>query len=294
MPIPRRNLAIGVVASFALHAALLSLHFRTLPPPVPPPAESLEVVLLNVRQEAPSDVEDAQALADTAFAGGGSADEGMASSPLPAWPAPAQLPDTPPPAAPEVDASGPEPRELITRDSADEVVSARDRSAPLEADPTPDEAPPVDAEPDNAEALALAARLTQEYAALSQRLEQLNRQPRRHYFAPSTSPWMFAEYVEQWRQTVEAIGNRYYPPQLQGRIRGSLQLTVVLNADGSILDVSFDTPSVHAELNAAARTILQRAAPFAPFPDAIRQEADQLSITRTWHFENQRLSTESP
>lgn len=294
VPIPRRNLAIGLAVSFVLHLALLGLHFRSLPAAPPPPVQSLEVVLLNVQAERPQPAETPTALADTAFDGGGQAERGMARSPLPAWPAPTQLPSPPPAGATPNQGSEAPPRELLTQEAPAEAVAERARTELTDPSPAPLEAAADEENDERLQALALAAQATQEYAALSQRLERYHQQPRRHEFAPSTSPWIFAQYVEQWRQTVEAIGNRYYPPQLQGRIHGSLQVTVVLDSDGSLADVWFDTPSIHPELHAAARSILQRAAPFDPFPDAIRQEADQLAITRTWHFGQQQLTMESP
>ncbi|MGE4339890.1 MAG: energy transducer TonB [Pigmentiphaga sp.] len=283
---PRRFLWIGLGLSVLVHAAVLALRFAPPEPPLRTPPMSLEVVLLNLLTD--DTTETPAALAQTAAAGGGTQDAGLPSSPLPASP---ESEAWAPPAAAEPGPDG----GLST--ASDRALLTQTR-APVTVDPGHDERSGAAAafadDHDTTEADELVARLQQQYAAISQRLREDGQRPRRHYFAPSTSPWIFAEYVEQWRDAVEAIGNRHYPPQLQGRYYGSLQMTVLIRADGSLAGIEIDTPSIHPAINEAARAIVQRAAPFAPFPDAVRHEADILSITRTWHFENDALSTETP
>lgn len=300
LPWPR-NLVIGLALSVLLHMGLLALRFH---PPAPPPApapERLEVILLNVLTRDSSQAP--QALAQAASAGGGEQAQGMPRSPLPFQDGDTviaeQVSETA--SGPAASASSAASRQILSRDNADSIKpvvaapaltgQAIPTDPALEA-PVPNEAREADSAA--AELATLALQLSQQYAALSQRLEDNAQRPRQHYFAPSTSPWIFAEYVEQWRTAVEAIGNQHYPPQLRGRLYGSVQLTVTIQADGSLASIEVDTPSIHPEINEAARAILQRAAPFAPFSDALRREADSLSITRTWHFENDALLTRSP
>src|SRR5690606_37558210 len=134
--------------------------------------------------------------------------------------------------------------------------------------------------------------LAQQVAAISERIQDYNRQPRRHYFAPSASAWVYADYVEHWRNRVEEFGNAHYPDAARGRYYGSLRMTVFVRADGSVEKIEFDQPSEHDVLNQAARNIVLQAAPFAPFPDAIQRDTDIIAITRTWHFQNDAISTE--
>lgn len=283
---PRRFLWIGLGLSLLAHAAVLALRFAPPEPPARTPPISIEVVLLNLRT--PDTDEAPAALAQTAAAGGGLQDAGLPSSPLPA--APESVAWVPPATA--------EPGSDTALVTASERALLTQTRAPIAVDPGHEERAGASTGftdgQDPAATSALVARLQQQYAAISQRLREDGQRPRRHYFAPSTSPWIFAEYVEQWRNAVETVGNRHYPPQLQGRYYGSLQMTVLVRADGSLAGIEIDTPSIHPEINEAARAIVQRAAPFAPFPDAVRHEADILSITRTWHFENDTLSTETP
>ena len=54
---------------------------------------------------------------------------------------------------------------------------------------------------------------------------------------------------------------------------------------GSSLDrVEVNRPSGQKVLDDAARRIVEMAAPYPPFPDAIRSDTDILEITRTWSF----------
>lgn len=71
-------------------------------------------------------------------------------------------------------------------------------------------------------------------------------------------------------------------------------MTVFVRADGSVEGVEIDQAAPHAVLNEAARKIVASAAPFAPFPDSVRRETDVIAITRTWHFSNDALTTETP
>ena len=54
--------------------------------------------------------------------------------------------------------------------------------------------------------------------------------------------------------------------------------------DGSLKQVKLLQSSGHQVLDDAAIRIVKLAAPFAPFPDQLRQSTDVLEIIRTWQF----------
>jgi protein TonB len=83
---------------------------------------------------------------------------------------------------------------------------------------------------------------------------------------------------------VERIGNLNYPEAAKGRLYGNLLLTVVIRADGNLERVDVERSSGHKVLDDAARRIVQMAAPYAGFPEAIRRDTDILEISRTWSF----------
>lgn len=100
-----------------------------------------------------------------------------------------------------------------------------------------------------------------------------------------------AYYLNSWRRKIERIGNLNYPAEArQKQLYGSLRLLVSVLPDGSLKEVELLESSGHTVLDDAALRIVRLAAPFAPFPDELRQSTDVLEIIRTWQFrENSSL-----
>jgi len=61
-------------------------------------------------------------------------------------------------------------------------------------------------------------------------------------------------------------------------------MKVALNADGTVHEISILRPSGEPIIDAAAKRIVNLAAPFPPFPPEILENTDILNITRTWEF----------
>lgn len=274
-----RFLRVALVISLIVHSVALAVHF-TAPETVKPPARDigLEVILVNAgTQAAPAK---GQALAQVNSDGGGNSDSGRSKSPLVRSRDDAQG---------EVLASAQQQQaslEAQQRLLASQLAAQRKHLAPPPAPDAPHGLPshqPIDAQ-------TRANQLTRQFAEISNRIEEYNKRPRKHFFAPSTSEYRFATYVEQWRNRVETVGNRNYPPEARGRVYGSLRMTVLIKSDGSIESITIDKPSDHKMLNDAARRIIALSAPFAPFPPQIAKDTDILAITRTWHFTNDTLT----
>ncbi len=101
----------------------------------------------------------------------------------------------------------------------------------------------------------------------------------------STSSSADAFYLNSWRRKIEGIGNLNYPNEARRRkLYGSLRLMVAVLPDGSLNEVALLETSGHQVLDDAAIRIVRLAAPFAPFPDELRQSTDVLEIIRTWQF----------
>ena len=273
-------LYIGITVSLCIHAVVVTLRF-TAPDARRPPAQSLEVTLVNTRTEtAPATP---RVLAQHNLnAGGTETPDALASSPLP----------------------------LTTPESPDEVIleALRKRQAELEAQQErlltrleaqlqapqthrPDllqqsEMPGTDNQ--SRDSAVLGARI----AAIKAQIERYSAQPRQQFVGPSAREAGHALYVEAWRQKIEHIGTTHYPPEARGKIYGSLQLTAYIRKDGSLERVEINTPSSEPVLNLAARRIVQLAAPFPPLPPELAQHTDILAITRTWHFTNDQLTTQ--
>lgn len=274
-------LRIGIAISLLVHAGALAWRFSA-PTQTRPPVTSLEVVLLNARSETPP--ETPRTVAQNQMTGGGNADRGVSTTPLPQ-----------------------------TGSSAETIVleAMRQRQVQLEAEQarlmtqlrSPHNAGPerqaVNPWPDGADVGQDAqdqASVIQnaQVAALAARVQQYSAEPRKQFIAPSAEASRYAAYLDAWRTRIETVGTQHYPDEARGRIYGSLRITVSVRADGSIAEVEIDQPSPHAVLNQAARRIVQLAAPFPPFPPDIARDTDVLVITRTWHFVNDTLETQAP
>lgn len=133
----------------------------------------------------------------------------------------------------------------------------------------------------------------QRLAALERDIERYNQRPRYFFAGPSALASPFAAYIEAWQAKIERIGTEHYPDQAQGRDSAQLQLTVYIHRNGEISHIEFDRPANDPLFNLAAQRIVQLAAPFAPFGPEMAQEADILAITRTWHFEQGQLRTQT-
>lgn len=101
-----------------------------------------------------------------------------------------------------------------------------------------------------------------------------------------------AAYLHDWERRVESVGNQYYPEaSIRYGIYGSLRLLVVVDHLGQLREARVLTSSGHAVLDEAALKIVRMAAPFSPFPPALKATTDVLEIVRTWHFQQNRLSS---
>lgn len=148
------------------------------------------------------------------------------------------------------------------------------------------------------EGLAEDAPVTNtEYASLQAKLDRIleerAKQPRiRRLTSVATKSSYDAEYLNQWAEKIEFVGNHNFPESaLRREIFGHLRLAVLLNPNGTIDQVEILQSSGHQVLDDAALQIVHLAAPFPPFPPEIRKEADKLDIIRTWRFEITGLST---
>jgi protein TonB len=278
LPHKNRMLVTALGVSLAVHALALAVRFvdperlrlRSTDP-------SLEIILVNARSLVrPSQPE---AYAQANLDGGGANDAGRRSSPLPNL---MQQRDGETLEKAQARAERPKQQlqKLAVRDSGELSVTSTERPAPADvaAGGTADST------------LDVLARMQ---AEISKRISDYQKRPRRHHFMPSTSEYRYARYVEDWRAWVERIGNEHYPEEARGRVYGALRMTVVVGADGRLVQAVIEEPSGSAVLDRAARHIVKLAAPFPPFPPEIARDTDILEITRTWIFTNDKFATRS-
>ena len=91
---------------------------------------------------------------------------------------------------------------------------------------------------------------------------------------------------------VTRVGNINYPTEARrAGIYGTLRLLVAMRKDGTVKEITVLESSGSTILDDAAVRIVRMAAPFAPFPDELREQADELEIIRTWSFQQKGLTS---
>jgi protein TonB len=271
-----RVLLVSVAISVALHAILLSVHFR-FPDALrwTSAGAPLEVILVNAKtREKPAG---AEALAQANLDGGGNVDEPRrAKTPLP-------VTDPRQPGRDLMDAQRrvqqleAQQQRLLTQASQPRA------NVPAEAPgrtPAQEPAPPV-AGRELAD-LSLAAMRLQ--AQIDKRIEAYQKRPRKRFIGARATEYRFAQYEENWRMKIERVGTLNYPAEARGKLYGNLRLTVTIRPDGTVESAELDRSSGLKALDQAAFRIVRMAAPFAAFPPEIEKDTDLLVITRTWFF----------
>ncbi|HRE17048.1 MAG TPA: TonB family protein [Rhodocyclaceae bacterium] len=91
-------------------------------------------------------------------------------------------------------------------------------------------------------------------------------------------------YEDAMVKRLEHLGTLNYPAEARGKIYGSLLLSVTVDRDGHVVDVVVERSSGQKVLDDAARRVVRMGAPYAPLPERVRQQYDQMVIIRTWSF----------
>lgn len=279
----------GLLALTLHGVAILGLSFVLPPAEQPKPEQSLEITVV---QPTPSETpEEAHFLAESSQQASGNIDEVAKPTVNPAMTAPVTVQtavqnrtEPAPPPQPE----RPEPEQVDPR------IQALEPEAKEQA---PQRDPGENSRKPAFNPRELLANLDQEIRNLSAELdfrtEAYAQRPRRKAISAATKEHVYASYLEAWRRKVESVGNLNYPQEARRKsLFGSLVLHVAVRADGSVAKVQVVRSSGESVLDDAAVNIVRLAAPFAPFPPAIRDKVDILDITRTWQFlRGNRLSS---
>ncbi|MEM1002878.1 MAG: energy transducer TonB [Bacteroidota bacterium] len=101
-----------------------------------------------------------------------------------------------------------------------------------------------------------------------------------------------AKYIKDWVEKVEITGNLNYPNRAkQNSLSGTLIMSVLINQDGKVISSTIQKSSGLSILDNAAKKIVSLAAPFKQFPNNMRDQYDQLMITRTWIYDSNNTFT---
>ena len=270
--------------ALALHAIVV-LGITFAPEPPRSSAQTMEITLSQFDDE--TDPEEADFLAQTSQKGSGTEEEPVEMT----TPQPSEL------SQPEVAEVQPEPPSRVEpRQEQEQPVvqtqaqNERQVSEPSAAEPASDEPLPVK------EKKSLMDR-SLEIASLEARFDQQRRayakKPRvMRVTAASTLKSTNAWYVQNWVGKVTRVGNINYPTEARrAGIYGTLRMLVSMKKDGTIKELAILESSGSSVLDDAAIRIVRMAAPFAPFPDEMRENVDELEIIRTWVFERRGLTS---
>lgn len=271
---PQRHLSVALGVSLFLHAIVLSIHFK-LPEALNRATErALDVILVNSKHAAKPTK--AQAKAQSNLDGGGNtADNRRARTPLPPTPQ-KQTGNDVVSAQQRVAQLESQQRDILTRKEAD-------RTVPVDADRV--QPAPV-SELSGRDLASRAMALARLEGEIAKDIDEYNQRPKRRFLGARVEEYRFAQYVEDWRQKVERVGNLNYPDTARGRLYGSLVMTVAIKKDGNLERVELNRSSGQKVLDEAALRIVRLAAPYAVFPDTVSRDTDIIEITRTWSFTN--------
>jgi protein TonB len=270
------QIALGV--SITVHVALLAFRivdpegFNKLFDQTP-----LEVVLVNAKSERAPDK--AQAIAQHHLEGGGEADAGMVSSPLPPSPT-AEMGDAPDTAQRQMDQLQQQQNELLAQIRRE-----------LATMPPPDPRKLSTSQQAQAEQ-ERRRQLLDMLATIEKRINEENSRPKKRFVGPSTRESNAAIYYDKLRRKVEHTGTVNFPTANGKKLYGRLLVLVSVNKMGKVVDVEVAASSGSRALDKRAIAIVRAAGPFGEVPAAMRAKADIWVFSSTFDFtRNAELET---
>lgn len=148
--------------------------------------------------------------------------------------------------------------------------------------------PREEPQPEDAAAIALEAGTEETFPLPRDDVDRLlirNDNPRQLVTSVNTRESRIAAYLDTWKRKIESTGIRYFPEKgITRGLNGSPTLEVAIGSSGQLEEVIVRKTSGSKMLDQAALNILRRAAPFDPFPEAIRANYDQLRFAYKWQF----------
>ena len=260
----------ALLVSFVVHGALLTVRFvdperfNRLFEDTP-----LEVVLVNVRSnEKPVK---AQAIAQANLAGGGEAERGRATSPLP------------PSATVELGEADDEARRQIDQlqSQQQQLLSQLRRELAMLPAPAPQRDPTNARERDQEERRRQMLRLL---AEIEKRINEENARPKKRYISPAVREEVYAQYYDALRRRIEDRGTKDFPEHKGKKLYGELIMNITVDAAGHVVEAEVVQSSRSALLDRRAVAIVHAASPFGDFSADMRRSADQIVVTSRFRF----------
>lgn len=274
----RQLLFIAVATSILLHAVLLSIRFVS-PDDLQfkPVDRGLEIILVNTAdQRAPLQ---ADALAQANLNGGGNAERGRATSPLPdsGHTSDGSLLEMQRQRVAELEQQQARMLAQLTASKAEHALPQPEQTKATEPGVAP-------------ESEASVRLLARREAEIAREIADYNKRPVKTQLTPSTRRVEYAMYYTALQQRIEQTGTRYFPERDGKKMYGELVVYIPVFQDGSIYEKDggprIERSSGNATLDQEALLIVRRAAPFGSFPPALRRDgnAHVWEIVTRFHF----------
>jgi protein TonB len=233
----------------------------------------LEVILVNAKtSEKLDDLNaQAQAIAQYRLNGGGDADKGLASSPMPS----SQVTD--------MGLAAEEAQSQIEQLQAQQMRMLADIKDQVSRLPKPD--PKIVKTADKAEQEKKRKQLLKLLAAIERRINEENAKPKKRYISPATRQEAYAIYYDELRRKIERVGTDNFPNAAGRKLYGELTMLMTVNHDGKIVSTEVvNGGSGDKLLDRRAQAIALQASPFGVFTQAMRRTADQLVVVSRFQF----------
>ena len=264
------QIALGV--SIAVHAVLLTVRF------VDPEGFNrifqdtpLEVILVNAKTAEKPDAAKAQAIAQHTLAGGGDAEKGRATTPLP------------PSALTEIgDATEDAQRKVEAMQEQQMLLLAQVRRQ-LAALPPPDPKQAANT-PEAQEREERRRQLFKLLAEIERRVNEENARPKKRYISPATREEVYAVYYDRLRRKIEDRGTENFPTAAGRKMYGELTMLLTVDREGRVIDAEVVQTSGNLALDRRAMAIARSAGPFGRFSEAMRRQADQIVVVSRFKF----------
>jgi protein TonB len=259
-----------LLASIAVHGVLLTLrfidpeNFNRVFEDTP-----LEVILVNAKSdEKPTQ---AQAIAQANLAGGGEADLGRATSPLP----------------PSVLSTPGESLDDAQREIQQMQMLQQQMLTQLRRELAKMPPPQRTAQPLSKDALDREEhrkQMLRTLAEIEKRVNEENARPKKRYISPATREEVYAVYYDSLRRKIEERGTRDFPVYGGKKLYGELTMNITIDAQGNVVDADIVKASSSKQLNRRAVAIVFAAGPFGRFSNDMRRQADQIVVTSRFRF----------
>jgi protein TonB len=266
------TLQIALGASIAVHAVLLTVRF------IDPEGFNrifqdtpLEVILVNAKSLEKTDPAKASAIAQHTLAGGGDAEKGRATTPLP------------PSALTEAGDASEDARRQIEALQQQQMMLLSQIRRQLAAMPIPDPKR-TGVTPTSLAIEEKRRQLIDMLAEIERRVNEENARPKKRYISPATREEVYATYYDGLRRKIEDKGTENFPEAAGTKIYGELTMIVTINHDGTVLQVEVVQTSGNPTLDRRAMAIARAAGPFGSFSEAMRRQADQIVVVSRFRF----------